>query len=68
MLSVPEFPALVSGQRPLEELQFTTVAPAVRKLSGLLTKDDVTSLVKQVEAGESAMAAVRCLLMERRWI
>jgi len=61
-------PVLVTGKRPIDDLQFTTVLPAVKKLEGLLTVDDVMSLVKKVEAGESAMAVARKFFMERRWI
>ena len=68
LLALPEYPALVAGMRPLEELQFTTVVPAIRKLSGLLKAEDVALLVAQVKSGESAMVAVRRLFMERRWI
>ena len=68
ILQVPGAPVLVTGKRPLEELQFTTVLPAIKKLNGLLEVEDVSALVAQVDAGESAMAAVRRFLMERRWI
>ncbi len=59
---------LVTGKRPLDNLQFTTVLPAIRKLNSLVQPEDVTGLVAQVEAGESAMAVVRKLFMQRRWI
>lgn len=61
-------PVLVTGKRPIDDLQFTTVLPAVKKLEGLLTVDDVMPLIKKVEAGESAMAVARKFFMERRWI
>lgn len=61
-------PALFSGKRPREELQFTTVLPAISKLKRLVTREDVAKIVARVEAGESAMAVVRKFLMQRRWI
>lgn len=68
LLQVDGQPRLVSGARPLEDLQFTTVAPAIRKLHGLLTAADVDSLTAQVGSGEPPLAAARRFLMERRWI
>lgn len=67
-LAYPGYPALVSGVRPREDLQFTTVLPALAKLGRLLQTQDLQDLVRDVRAGESAMAAARRLLMERRWI
>ena len=61
-------PHLVTGNRPLEELQFTTVLPAIRKLNRLLKKEDVELLIDNIEAGDSPMAAARKFLMELRWI
>lgn len=61
-------PLLVTGARPLEELQFTTVLPAVRKLNRLLKPEDLGSLISQIEAGKSAMSVARKFLMELRWI
>ena len=68
ILSLEEYPVVVAGSRPLEELQFTTVVPAVRKLAALVTPQDMAVLLGRVSEGSSAMAAVRSLLMERRWI
>ena len=68
VLAVEGYPVLVTGKRPLEDIQFTTVVPAIRKLSRLLTTGDVAMLVEKVDAGESPMAAVRNFMMERRWI
>lgn len=61
-------PLLATGKRPLEELQFTTVLPAISKLNQLLQREDVDFLIKQIESGDSAMSAARKFLMERRWI
>ena len=68
VLQIADMPLLVTGPRPLEELQFTTVLPAIKKLNRLLKKADVELLVSRVEAGESAMATARKFLMELRWI
>jgi len=61
-------PALLSGERPLHDLQFTTVVPALRKLDGLLDAATFATLVRDVAAGEPPKARVRRLLMERGWI
>ena len=63
-----QLPVVVTGKRPAEDLQFTTVLPAISKLNRLLTTDDVAFLVESVKAGESAMAATRKFFMARRWI
>lgn len=68
VFNVKGFPVLVTGKRPLEELQFTTVLPAVKKLNGLLRQDDLAMLVNKVKSGESAMQVVRKFFMENRWI
>lgn len=61
-------PLLATGKRPLEDLQFTTVLPAIRKLNRLLKYADVALLVSRIDAGESAMAVARQFFMEHRWI
>ena len=63
-----DLPPLVAGPRPVNDLQFTTVLPAVAKLNRLLTSADVELLVLQVEAGNSAMSVARKFLMGNRWI
>lgn len=68
ILQVDGLPLVVTGKRPAEELQFTTVLPAIRKLARLLERPAVVALAERVAAGESAMAVVRQFLMERRWI
>jgi hypothetical protein len=68
VLQIEGLPLLMTGRRPLEELQFTTVLPAIRKLNRLLEAEDIKYLTSRVVAGESAMAAARKFLMERRWI
>lgn len=61
-------PALVTGKRPVEDLQFTTVLPAIRKLQRVVSRDEVSTLIEQVRDGGSAMAVVRKFFMERRLI
>ena len=68
VFQITGMPLLASGKRPLEDLQFTTVLPAISKLNRLLKQEDVERLVKRIEAGDSAMAAARKFLMELRWI
>jgi hypothetical protein len=68
LLAVPGYPLLASGPRPLTDLQFTTVAPALRKLATLLTAADLAALEKRVAGGEKPLAAARRLLRERRWL
>jgi hypothetical protein len=68
LLAVPGYPLLASGPRPLTDLQFTTVAPALRKLATLLTAADLAELEQRVAGGEKPLAATRRLLRERRWL
>jgi hypothetical protein len=68
VFQIAGLPLLSTGKRPLEDLQFTTVLPAIRKLNRLLQREDVVLLISQVETGDSAMSAARKFLMERRWI
>lgn len=68
LLVVPGYPLLVSGARPLTDLQFTTVVPALRKLAALLTAQDLIELESRVAAGDKPAAAARRLCMERRWL
>lgn len=68
LLAIPGYPLLASGPRPLTDLQFTTVAPALRKLATLLTAADLAELERRIADGEKPLAAVRRLLRERRWL
>ena len=68
LLRVEGGPGLLSGMRPMNDLQFTTVVPALKKLSGLLDAEIFKGLVDDVAAGEPVRARVRRLLMERGWI
>ncbi len=68
LLTVPGGPLLLSGRRPLDALQFTTVVPALKKLGNLLTAEFMDRLMTLVEAGTPPVAASRQLMMEQRWI
>jgi hypothetical protein len=68
LLRLSTLPALLAGKRPRDDLQFTTVLPALRKLAGLLRGEDVAALLERVVAGESPAAATRAFLMRRGWI
>lgn len=68
VLAIPDYPLLASGQRPLTDLQFTTVVPALRKLAGLLTPNDLRALAARIKTGETPLAAARWLCQERRWL
>lgn len=59
---------LVSGPRIFNDLQFTTVEPALRRLQGQLKPEHVDAILKQTEAGDLPMAAARRFLMQQRWI
>ena len=68
VFQIAGLPLMVTGKRPLEELQFTTVLPAIRKLNRLLKQADVELIINRMGTGDSAMAAARKFLMELRWI
>ena len=68
LLAVPGYPLLASGPRPLTDLQFTTVAPALRKLTALLSPRVLDELASRVAAGEKPLAAARRLCMDKRWL
>jgi len=59
---------LVSGPRPLTELQFTLVPKALAKLDSLLKVEDFVFLRSQVADGEPVRAAVRRFLTDKGWI
>lgn len=68
LLDLDGLPRLVAGRRVLEDLQFTTVMPALRKLSRLLTAADVAGLQAAVDRGTPPAAAARKLLMTKGWL
>lgn len=68
LLTVAGLPGLVAGDRPLQDLQFTTVIPALKNLNGLLQAEHVSMMAVEVASGASPAATVRRFLMERGWI
>ncbi len=68
VFQVAALPLLLSGPRPVHDLQFTTVLPAIAKLNRLLSSADVELLIEHVEAGQSALSVARKFLMKNRWI
>lgn len=68
LLALPGLPRLISGSRPLEDLQFTTVVPALRKLAALLAAEEVRRLVADVRAGAAPAATARRYLSAKGWL
>lgn len=68
LLSLPGAPALLVGKRPAEDLQFSTVLPALNKLSGLLKPEHLAQLLEKDAQVLSPSAAARRFLTENRWI
>lgn len=68
LLAVAGLPMLIAGKRPLQDLQFTTVAPALGKLNRLLSAKELEPLVQQVAQGAAPAATARKFLMAKRWI
>lgn len=68
LLQVSGWPALASGKRPVEDLQFTTVPAALKKLNGLLRTTHLEGLLRQVQGGDSPAAAARRFLAAQKWI
>lgn len=59
---------LLSGSRPTDDLQFSTVPRALQKLQRLFSPADLALLRQLVAAGTLPATAVRSLYMERGWI
>lgn len=59
VLTLPDGTTLLVGQRVRDDLQFTTVLPALKKLQTLLSGNDTSMLLPKVQAGEGALATVR---------
>lgn len=68
LMQIDDLPTLLCGPRIDNNLQFTTVRPALAHLEAKLTKAEVMVLSAKVEAGAMAMDIVRKFLIERRWI
>ena len=59
LLTLPDGTILLAGQRVRDDLQFTTVLPALTKLQRLLAQADGDTMLARVRAGEGAMAVAR---------
>ena len=68
VMQIDGLPQLVSGPRIHNDLQFTTVAPALLKLQKILRPEHVDEMHAAAEQGELPMAAARKFLMQKRWI
>jgi hypothetical protein len=68
ILNVEGLPLLVSGPRILNDLQFTTVAPALQRLQKILKLEHVAHIRQDVANGTLPMAAARKFLLKQRWI
>ena len=68
ILSPVGFSRLLAGPRVRDDLQFTTVLPALRKLAGLVTPADLAQQVASVSQGAAPAATARDLLSTRGWL
>lgn len=68
LLQLAGMPLLVAGSRPLQDLQFTTVAPALGKLNKLLVSKELEPLIQLVGQGAAPAATARKFLMAKGWI
>jgi len=68
LLTVPGDVRLLSGPRPLNDLQFTLVAPALEKLQRQLLPKHFDRLQSLAADGLAPAAAARRLLTELGWI
>ncbi len=68
LMKISGLPPLLTGSRIDNDLQFTTVRPALARLEAKLTTAEVMALSKKVEEGAMAMDIVRHFLIERRWL
>lgn len=59
LLALPDGAILLAGKRVRDDLQFTTVLPALTKLQRLLAQADGVALLARVRAGEGAGAVAR---------
>lgn len=68
LLQLPDGAVLLGGRRLLDDLQFTTVLPALNRLGQLLDIGFIERLMALVRNGVPETAAARQLMMELRWI
>ncbi len=59
LLALPDGTILLGGKRVRDDLQFTTVLPALTKLQRVLAQADGAALLARVRAGEGAVAVAR---------
>ena len=59
LLTLPDGTTLLAGKRVRDDLQFTTVLPALSKLQRVLVQADGAALLARVRAGEGAVAVAR---------
>lgn len=59
LLALPDGTILLGGKRVRDDLQFTTVLPALNKLQRVLAPADGAALLARVRAGEGAGAVAR---------
>lgn len=63
---LPDGKTLLVGKRVRDDLQFTTVLPALKKLQQLLAHVDGATLLARVRAGEGALAVARSWFKEQK--
>lgn len=68
LLRLDEETHLYSGDRPLNDLQFSTVERAFVKLQKMLDRDGLTSIRQAIKAGILPAVAVRNFMLEQGWI
>ena len=66
LLTLPDGSVPLVGQRVQNDLQFTTVLPALKKLQRLLAQADTSGLLARVQAGKGALAVVRTWFKEHK--
>lgn len=59
LLSLPDGSVLLAGKRVSDDLQFTTVLPALNKLKRVLSQADGSALLARIRGGEGALAVAR---------
>lgn len=57
---------LIAGHRLRDDLQFTTVLPALSKLQGVIAGADLTPLQTRIARGEGALAVARSFFKEKK--
>ena len=68
VLDLGEGLKLYSGERPLNDLQFTTVGRVFKKLQKRIDQSNLDFIRQRVNLGDLPAAAVRDFMMENGWI